>query len=318
MSKPVKILSIDGGGIRGMIPAVVLAGLEQRTGKRVADMFDLIAGTSTGGILALALTKPDGGGRPQYQAEDVVRLYEREGRRIFHRSGWRTVAALAALAEEKFPSSGIEGVLEDYFGEARLKDAATDVIITSYEIERRFPFFFKSRNARIKPGYDFAMKHVARATCAAPTFFEPCKLEADGPEDYYALVDGGLYANNPAMCGLVEAMTCWPQATEFLVVSLGTGEQLERLAYDKVKGWGLAHWAKPVLEIVFDAVSSTVDYQLRQILPSTHYFRFQTHLPCGSESMDNASPENLRGLKLQGEALVRERHGDLAKLAAML
>ncbi|MCE5309224.1 MAG: patatin-like phospholipase family protein, partial [Acidobacteriales bacterium] len=307
MAKPVKILSIDGGGIRGIIPAVVLAGIEQRTGRRIAEMFDLIAGTSTGGILALALTKPDAGGKPQYAAEDLVRLYEQEGRRIFHRSAWHTVASLAALAEEKFRSAGIEGVLEEYFGEARLKDATTGVIITSYEIEHRFPFFFKSQNAKTKPGYDFAMKHVARATSAAPTFFEPCKLEAGGAEDYYALIDGGVYANNPAMCGLVEAMTCCPQATEFLVVSLGTGEQLNRLPYDKAKGWGLAHWAKPVLEIVFDGVSSTVDYQLRQILPSTHYFRFQTRLPQGSGGMDDTSPDNLRGLKLQGEALVRER-----------
>jgi patatin-like phospholipase/acyl hydrolase len=323
MTEPVKILAIDGGGIRGMIPAVVLAGLEQKRGKKIAEMFDLIAGTSTGGILALALTKPDGSGKPQYAAEDAVRLYEREGRRIFHRSAWHTVTSLGSLAEEKYPSAGIEGVLEDYFGEARLKDAVTDVLITSYEIERRFPFFFKSRGAKAKPDYDFPMKRVARATSAAPTFFEPCKLDADTPEDYYALIDGGVYANNPAMCGLVEAKTYWPEARDFLVVSLGTGEQLKPLPYDQAKGWGVAHWAKPVLEIVLDAVSSTVDYQMRHLLPATpggapRYFRFQTRLMHGSESMDDASPDNLRGLKLQGEALARDRDADLSTLANLL
>jgi patatin-like phospholipase/acyl hydrolase len=323
MTEPVKILAIDGGGIRGMIPAVVLASLEQKKGQKIAGMFDLIAGTSTGGILALALTKPDGSGKPQYAAEDVVRLYEREGRRIFHRSAWHMVNALGSLAEEKYPSSGMEGVLEDYFGEARLKDAVTDVLITSYEIERRFPFFFKSRNAKAKPDYDFPMKRVARATSAAPTFFEPCKLDVDTADDYYALIDGGVYANNPAMCGLVEAKTYWPEARDFLVVSLGTGEQLKPLPYDQAKGWGVAHWAKPVLEIVLDGVSSTVDYQMRQILPATpagvpRYFRFQTRLIHGSESIDDASPENLRGLKLQGEALARDREADLNTLADLL
>jgi patatin-like phospholipase/acyl hydrolase len=323
MTEPVKILAIDGGGIRGMIPAVVLAHLERKKGRKIAGMFDLIAGTSTGGILALALTKPDGSGKPQYAAEDVVRLYEREGRRIFHRSAWHMVNALGSLAEEKYPSSGMEGVLEDYFGEARLKDAVTDVLITSYEIERRFPFFFKSRNAKAKPDYDFPMKRVARATSAAPTFFEPCKLDVDTADDYYALIDGGVYANNPAMCGLVEAKTYWPEARDFLVVSLGTGEQLKPLPYDQAKGWGVAHWAKPVLEIVLDGVSSTVDYQMRQILPATpagvpRYFRFQTRLIHGSESIDDASPENLRGLKLQGEALARDREADLNTLADLL
>jgi len=323
MTEPVKILAIDGGGIRGMIPAVVLASLEQRKGQKIAGMFDLIAGTSTGGILALALTKPDASGKPQYAAEDVVRLYEREGRRIFHRSAWHKVNALGSLAEEKYPSSGMEGVLEDYFGEARLKDAVTDVLITSYEIERRFPFFFKSRNARAKPDYDFPMKRVARATSAAPTFFEPCKLDVETADDYYALIDGGVYANNPAMCGLVEARTYWPEARDFLVVSLGTGEQLKPLPYGQAKGWGVAHWAKPVLEIVLDGVSSTVDYQMRHLLPATpagapRYFRFQTRLIHGSESMDDVSPENLRGLKLQGEALARDREADLAALAGLL
>lgn len=323
MTEPVKILAIDGGGIRGMIPAVVLAGLEQKKGRKIAEMFDLIAGTSSGGILALVLTKPDGSGKPQYAAEDAVRLYEREGRRIFHRSVWHMANALGSLAEEKYPSAGMEGVLEDYFGEARLKDAVTEVLITSYEIERRFPFFFKSRNAKAKPDYDFPMKRVARATSAAPTFFEPCKLDVDAPEDYYALIDGGVYANNPAMCGLVEAKTYWPEARDFLVVSLGTGELLKPLPYDQARGWGVAHWAKPVLEIVLDAVSSTVDYQMRQMLPATpagvpRYFRFQTRLIHGSESMDDASPENLRGLKLQGEALVRDREADLHTLANLL
>ncbi len=323
MTEPVKILAIDGGGIRGMIPAVVLAHLERKKGQKIAEMFDLIAGTSTGGILALALTKPDASGKPQYAAEDVVRLYQREGRRIFHRSAWHMVNALGSLAEEKYPSSGMEGVLEDYFGEARLKDAVTDVLLTSYEIERRFPFFFKSRNARAKPDYDFPMKRVARATSAAPTFFEPCKLDVETADDYYALIDGGVYANNPAMCGLVEARTYWPEARDFLVVSLGTGEQLKPLPYGQAKGWGVAHWAKPVLEIVLDGVSSTVDYQMRHLLPATpagvpRYFRFQTRLIHGSESMDDVSPENLRGLKLQGEALARDREADLAALAGLL
>jgi uncharacterized protein len=323
MPKQVRILAIDGGGIRGVLPAVVLAEIERRTGKPVSALFDLIAGTSTGGILALALTRPGEGGRPQYSAADIITLYENEGGRIFHRSLWHRLIALGNVAEEKYPSEGIESVLERYFGPARLKDALTEVLITGYEIERRMPFFFRSARARQHTEYDFPMKWVARSTSAAPTYFEPAKIAAQPPDDYYALIDGGVFANNPAMCALVEARTIHPDATDFLVVSLGTGEQTQRLAYDQAKDFGLAQWAKPVLEIVLDGVSSTVDYQLRQLLPAgasgvRRYYRFQTRLEPGSESMDNASADNIRSLKLKGQALVRDRDDDLTTLCAQL
>ena len=89
MSDVIKILSIDGGGIRGLIPAVVLAEIEKRTGKPASELFDLIAGTSTGGILALGLTCPAADGRPRYSAERLIDLYQKEGNRIFNRSRWR-------------------------------------------------------------------------------------------------------------------------------------------------------------------------------------------------------------------------------------
>ena len=167
MSSTVKLLSIDGGGIRGVIPAVLLAEIEKRTGKRIAHLFHLIAGTSTGGILALALNKPDAHGDPQFSAEELVSFYLEQGERIFTRSLWRRLMAAGNLIESKFPASGIERVLDEFFGDARLRDAVTEVVVTSYEIERRQPFLFKSANARLLPGYDFPMKTVARATSAA-------------------------------------------------------------------------------------------------------------------------------------------------------
>ena len=164
MSETVKLLSIDGGGIRGVIPAVLLAEIEKRTGRRIAHLFHLIAGTSTGGILALALTKPNAHGEPQYSAEELVSFYNEQGERIFTRTLWHKFTAAGNLIDSKFPASGIERVLDQFFGDARLSDAVTEVVVTSYEIERRQPFLFKSANARLLPSYDFPMKQVARAT----------------------------------------------------------------------------------------------------------------------------------------------------------
>ena len=103
----------------------------------------MIAGTSTGGILALGLTIPKTAGAPLHTAQNFVEMYEREGPKIFSRSIWRRIIACNNLTEEKYCAAGIDAVLADYFGESRLADAATDVLVTSYEIEHSFPFFFK-------------------------------------------------------------------------------------------------------------------------------------------------------------------------------
>ena len=323
MSDPIRVLSIDGGGIRGVVPAVILSEIEQLTGKPVAESFDLIAGTSTGGILALALTIPGPGGRPRYSARDLIALYEKEGTRIFHRPKWHWLRPLRILLKEKYPVDGLEAVLAEYFGDCRLKDAVTEVIVTSYETERRFPFFFKSRHAKTKAGYDFPMKEIARATSAAPTYFEPLKLPAGDSTDYYSLIDGGTYANNPALCGFVEAKAIYADREDFLVVSVGTGELTKQLPYDEIKGWGLANWARPILNLVFDGVSSTVDYQLQQLLSprqdgSRRYWRFQVRLDDQTDDMDNASEENIRALKLLAEGVLRERSQDLKALCEQL
>ncbi|HUQ92918.1 MAG TPA: CBASS cGAMP-activated phospholipase [Bryobacteraceae bacterium] len=306
-----KILSIDGGGIRGIIPAIILAKIEKLTGKATARIFDLVAGTSTGGILALGLCKPDPLGQPQYSAEDLVSLYEAHGQTIFDKPSWRR------LFGQKYSASGIDKVLDQFFGETRLRSALSRVLVTSYEIERRTPFFFRSVNARRDRQYDFRMKDAARATSAAPTYFPPLKIECSGRSDYYALVDGGVYANNPAICALVEARKLFHN-DELLVVSLGTGALTRPLHFHQAKGWGLARWAKPLLEIVFDGVSSTVDYQLRQLLPRRQYYRFQPTLQPSLQEMDNTTPSNLRDLKLLAEETLRARAADVADLCEML
>ncbi|RJP76169.1 MAG: patatin [Candidatus Zixiibacteriota bacterium] len=314
MDRPLRILSIDGGGIRGIIPAVVLAALEERTRTPVCRLFDLIAGTSTGGILALGLTRPDAAGQPVFTAAQLINLYLEEGPRIFSRSVWHRLRALDNLAEEKYPAAGLEEVLDRYLGPTRLREALGDVLVTAYEIERRLPFFFRSSRARENPAYDFPMTQVARAATAAPTYFEPARIEISGPSDYYALVDGGVYAGNPAMCAYAEACNLYP-GRDLLVVSLGTGVLTRRLPYPEVKRWGLASWAQPLVDVVFGGVSDTVDYQLRQLLPGkdgrSRYFRFQTILYQGSDDLDDAGAENLIVLKLLGEEIVQKNSDSL-------
>jgi hypothetical protein len=119
---------------------------------------------------------------------------------------------------------------------------------------------------------------IARATSAAPTYFEPFKLSGADSQDYEALIDGGVFANNPAMCAYVDGSTGPGQARPegVLLVSLGTGSLNRPLMYDQVKDWGQFQWSKPILDVTFQGVSATTDYQLEQILGYDQYFRLDT------------------------------------------
>jgi len=323
IDRPFRVLSIDGGGIRGILPAMLLAELERRAKRPIVDLFDMIVGTSTGGLLGMAVACPDKQGRPRHSARDVVRFYEVAGPRVFSRSVWHKIRAIGNLTEGKYPSSGIESVLDDYFGDARLKDALCDVIVPAYEIERRFPFFFKASKARRKDYYDYPMKTVLRAATAAPTYFEPAQIIIDGPNDYYALVDGALFAYNPGMCAYVEVLSHYPQYQSMIMVSLGTGEMTRRLPIDEVKDWGAARWAQPVFSLMNDGICDVVDYQLRQLLPDSsdghkRYYRFQVRLDVGNDDMDDASSANLRTLKMLGADMLEANRKEIKRLAARL
>jgi patatin-like phospholipase/acyl hydrolase len=171
----VKVLCIDGGGIRGLIPALVLAEIEQRTGRRIAELVDLVAGTSTGGILACGLTRPGPDGRPLYSAEELAGIYVEEGPKIFRRSLLKRIFSVEGWVDERYEDDGLNAALDRYLGDATLSQALADVLVTAYEISDRFAFFFRSARARSDPAYDFPLVQVARATGAAPSYFEPAE-----------------------------------------------------------------------------------------------------------------------------------------------
>lgn len=321
MPKKVRVLSIDGGGIRGIIPAAIMAEVERRTRKPIAELFDLIAGTSTGGILALGAAKP-AGAKPQYRAEEMVALYETEGARIFYRSPWQIVRTVGGMLDERYPTEGVETVLEEYFGGAMLSESLTDVMVTSYEIERRAPFFFKSWKAKASARDEFAMWQVARATSAAPSYFEPAQIRRRAAT--YTLVDGGVVANNPAMCAYVEARKLYPDAARFVVVSLGTGNLTRPLPYSQAKEWGLAEWLGPLFNVVFDGVADSVDYQMRLLLSPAakdgpgSYYRLQAVLAEGREEFDDVSRANIRALKMIAHDLIAANSGAIDELCGQL
>jgi uncharacterized protein len=301
-----RVLAIDGGGIRGLIPALVLAELERRAGRPVFELFDLIAGTSTGGIIACAVCAPD-----PLPAERVAAIYEEEGPEIFDRSVWQRIRSAEGLLDEKYDAGALDRALETFLGDKRLADATPELIVPAYDMSEPGPFFFKSRNARERRLEDFPLTVVARATAAAPTYFEPL------PVGDRVLVDGGVYAVNPAMTAYAEVLRFEPGA-ELVLLSLGTGQHTRSRRFADVDDWGLVEWARPILDVVFDGISDAVDYQLRHLLGGDRYWRLQVELTRASDDLDDASPENLRELRGHAEELIAERSDDLDAVVAAL
>ena len=168
-----RVLAIDGGGIRGLIPALVLAELEDRSGRPVFELFDLMAGTSTGGILACALCAPD-----PLPAAEVAAIYEEEGPRIFDRSVFQRIQSADGLLDEKYDAGALDRALERFIGDKRLSATQPDLIVPTYDTAAPGPYFFKTTNAREDPAEDARLADVARATSSAPTYFEPLELES--------------------------------------------------------------------------------------------------------------------------------------------
>lgn len=308
----IKVLSLDGGGIRGLIPSTILTEIESRMGKPISHCFDLIAGTSTGGILALGLTCPNSGGAPQYSAADLCGLYRDFGSDIFKATFARKCKTLGGLLHAKYSHKPLESILNGYFGSVTLNDAVTPVLISSYDIERRVPFFFKSWKDDRR---HISMFDAARATSAAPTFFEPHQVSISGK--MRTLIDGAVYLNNPAMSAYVEAKKMFPMEEDIMVVSIGTGQNTRPIEYSDAKGWGMLSWTVPVINIVLDGVSKAVDYQLKLVL-GERFIRLQTTLDRASDDMDRSDLINLSALESEGEDILSSQYREIDTICEML
>lgn len=314
---------MDGGSVRALIQGVVLTEIEHRTKKPISSLFDLIAGTSSGGNLAMGLTTPDAHGRPKYPASDVARSYKENTPKIFHRSFLQTINPFSSLFEEKYSTPVAAGVYKKYYGARKLSEAIIPVVITGYEIEKRMAYFFKSTLAKEDPTNDFLMRDVVLATTAAPTFFEPAKIENIASTDTYYFIDGGVFANNPSLIALTEARLSFPHETDFLLVSLGSGVLNKPILYEEVKGWGVAQWARPILDVVFDGIADTVDHELKHSLHradgmANRYYRFQTQLTEEMKAFDDTSEQNFAALEELGQQLVDDNDETLDILCKQL
>ena len=309
-----RILSIDGGGVRGLIPGVVLCEIEKRLGKPLTDHFDLIAGTSAGGQIALALTRSAKDGSAFWTAAGIDELYARSFEVIFPFKKSSKVDVLRGVTHEKYSADGFESVLDELFGDSLLSDARVETLIPAYEVEQGIPHFFTRAAAKENPQDDHEMRFVARSTSSAPTFFEP----KQHPAKDRAFIDGAVFANNPAMCAYAHAQSLGFDEDDMTIVSLGTGSISRDIRYEEAKDWGLVNWARPLFDITSQASNLSIDWQLSHILPKSHYFRIAPTFKDGRSAIDDARPENMAAVRDIGMKMIAENSSVIDNLCEQI
>ncbi|KAM3252784.1 Patatin-like protein 2 [Capsicum annuum] len=340
--KLITILAIDGGGIRGIIPGVILAYLESQLqeldGKdaRIADYFDLIAGTSTGGLVTAMLAAPNKDKRPFYAAKDIVPFYREHSPKIFPQSGgpFAGVINLAKMLKgPKYDGEYLHKLIKGLLGGTRLHDTLTAVVIPTFDIKRLQPVIFSSYETKSRPHLDAELADICISTSAAPTFLPAHTFknkDAQNNEREFNLIDGGIAANNPTLVAIGEVTKQVVMKHEdlfpikpmeygrFLVISLGTGNAKNEEKYNAKMAakWGLLSWlthnnSTPIVEAYNQASADMVDLHNFVVFKALHsddkYLRIQDDTLTGSlASVDIATKENLEGLVKVGERLLEK------------
>ena len=314
-NKYVSILSLDGGGFRGLMEAYWLDHLENVTKRPIYQMFDLIAGTSIGGILAMATTIPSHQNDkiPVLSTKDMIDLFVNNGEKIFPQRKKYNVIGKTYDSDKnilwsRYPEAPLEEMLVSYFGNRRLRSALTNIIVTSMTTEQR-PFLFSSFDGQTQ---DYMVFEAARATSAAPSYFEAFPLILPGTKSKKYLVDGGMWQNNPAKLACEQALKWgYQQDLRFsqdhmIMLSLGTGQMPIHIQPTNA---GFSNTLFPALESFMNIPSEGIHESLESML-GKNYRRINPNINKNIE-LDSIGLDNI--LLLQEAA--KTKYDDIEEFA---
>ncbi|CAL5385182.1 unnamed protein product [Camellia sinensis] len=338
----ITILSIDGGGIRGIIPGTILNFLESELQKldgedaRIADYFDVIAGTSTGGLVTAMLTAPNEKNRPMYAAKDIKAFYLDQCPKIFPQESYpfaNATKVIRAISGPKYDGQYLHHLLKEKLGNRRLHQTLTNIVVPTFDIKRLQPTIFSTYEVKKNPSLDALLSDICIATSAAPTYLPAHYFETKdflGKARQFNLIDGGVAANNPTLVAIAEVTkeinrgNCdfFPiKPTEygrFLVLSLGTGTSKadDKYKADEAAKWGVLGWlsndgSTPLVDVFTQASGDMVDFHISTVFQALHsennYLRIQDDTLSGQlSSVDVATKENLENLVKVGEGLLKK------------
>ncbi|MEL6361230.1 MAG: patatin-like phospholipase family protein [Pseudomonadota bacterium] len=344
MTKKRFVLAIDGGGVRGLVAATLLDGLARAlelagSAKPFADHFDLIAGTSTGAIIAAAIAAPgDGGKVPRRSPADLRKLYRTRSNEIFPRRFWCRLPVFGRLRQffgPLYSPDPLVRILDDELADMTFADARRNLLICSYSIDPRGTAFFRGgpdyqaavRNGHLpagvtEPANGVLLKDAATGSAAAPTFFPPHQITDGLTNETRTVIDGGVFLNDPALLAFADAVMLYPD-DEIHVVSIGTGRLTDPYPFDVARGWGFFEWLSPLgrfrtplISAISDGQARAVNAQLQKLIQD-RYYRLDYDLTSGygSPNLDDASKRNLKRLEEGAQKMVDEMGDQFARIA---
>jgi uncharacterized protein len=320
--KKIVLLSLDGGGIRGIISCVILKYIEDRlkeldcTDAKIGDYFDIIAGTSTGALIGSLLLMPSESNpkRAKHSITDALNIYLGEGKNIFSKTFWTILNNPLAVFKDNLSTIVLEQQLNNVFGRTELKDLIKPSAFVSYDTENQKPKIFNSIDG-ISPFRNFYLKDICRASSAAPTYFEPAKIKSFA-DQYFSCIDGGVFANNPTFVGYIESQKInfrkyskdsskydgVAPLQEFIIISIGNGSRAKSYKHEELVGISKSKWVDPLVDIFISTGVDMVDAEMKSMFNllkpkyQSNYYRFNPEIPESSIDLGNVSNSNIKTL----------------------
>jgi len=299
--KPFKILSIDGGGIKGLYSSAILEHLEQRFGL-ASDYFDMICGTSTGGLIALCLAL-------KMPAKEISKIYEEHGLKIFPNRNLLGGIIRQTFWKGKYSDKPLKEVLHNVFNEKKIEDLNNLVCVPSYSLTDARPWVFKRDHGQLDRDNKALLVDVAMATSAAPTYFPLCEIPYC---DHKQFIDGGVWANNPALVGVIEALTYFVgKNKDFSSIEILSISSLNNTAGKPIglkRERSLINWRNDLFDTSLIGQSHFTDYFMTKLcemneikiryqrIPSEQISAEQQHLV----KLDSSSQKAIRFMKGKG------------------
>jgi uncharacterized protein len=255
---------------------------------------------------------------PKYRAEDIARMYRHRGIEIFPRHIFNQLKSVRHAFVEKYDAGNFDRVLLENFGDLTLKDLLSTVLLTSYDTLEGKPLIMKN----LPKEDNFLVREAARGSSAAPTYFRPVEVTGLETGKKHCLVDGGVFANNPAMCAYVEARRLFPMARQIIILSLGSGQIQSSYSLKRMKSWGYVEWVLPsngvpLISMMSSGQNRCVDYQLEHF-PGVSYLRLNPSLEGCSDEMDDAGEKNMECLKRAAQRCIAENDELISWIAKIL
>ncbi|XP_054780266.1 patatin-1-Kuras 2-like [Prosopis cineraria] len=310
----VRVLAIDGGGIKGIVPGVILKQLEvalqkRNSSARIAEYFDVVAGTSTGGLITAMLTTPDpqNPDRPLYPADEILQFYRQYGPSIFTLS---TDCQYPGIQCPKFNGTFLRKIAAEILNETLLNQTTTNVVISSFDIKLLLPTIFSSFKIKDVPHLNVKLSDASIGTSAAPIVFPPYYFKYNNTE--FNLVDGLFIASMPARLAIGEVLRQEEYKNrEIIMLSIGTGNVNNSgvVGFDANHTWTLQEWQDSALTMIEAASSAMNEYYINstfQLQPQENYLRIQEYNLDPNISSDDASEENMDKLEEVGQNLLNQ------------